>query len=353
MAACDNIDWSTFTFVATTNQTLVSPTSLTGVQGSAVFNEATREIEYTVGSGSCDVEVIQFTVEDDDGNISNVAQWFINYESLTAPVATGDSFNIAAGTTHTFNASTNDTGDISLGSYQIVTSPTQVAVTNNLDGTFTVNVPEDAEGADSFTYKFSSPDGIESNTATVSITIQNAGTGTSGNICPVAGVDLTTFLTGSVTAGGSWSADASNPSSPSIASPTSVDFSAASAGTYLFTYTIGSSSATITLELLDYSITINTVSTPTNNPIAGTITSVVEFTAIGVGKAANIQLEVDVKSGTSFDYYAPDTYDANTGIGTITIQYDDGAGTYDLTLSSTDDCGASQTDTWPTITITA
>lgn len=352
MAACNNIDWSTFTFVATGNQTLVSTTSLTGVQGAAVFNQATRTIEYTAGSGSCDVEVIQYTVEDLDGNISNLAQWYINFENLVAPVAVNDSFSIAAGSLHTFDASSNDTGDINPSSYQIVTSPTKMTVTNNLDGTFTINIPEESEGSDSFTYKCASPDGVESNTATVSVTIQNAGTGLSDTICGVAGVDLTSFLGGSVTAGGSWAADAGNPSAPSIATPTSVDFSSANAGTYQFTYTVGSSSATITLELPDYSVVINNVSTPTNNPLASSITSVVEFTTIGVSKSANIQLEVDFNSGTSYDYYGPTSWNPTTGVGTITIEYGSGAGTYDLEITAVDECTDSNTDTWPTITIT-
>jgi len=171
-------------------------------------------------------------------------------------------------------------------------------------------------------------------------------------LCPVSGVDLTSFLAGSVTAGGSWAAAAGNPSTPSIATPTSVDFSSANAGTYLFTYTVGSSSATITLELPDYSVVINAVSTPTNNPIAGSIVSTVEFTTIGVSKPANIQLEVDFNSGTSFDYYPPTTWDSNTGVGTIEIEYGSGAGTYDLEITAVDNCTTAQTDTWATITIT-
>lgn len=350
--ACDNIDWSTFTFVATGNQTLVSAVSLTGVMGAAVFNPATREIEYTVGSGSCDVEVIQFTVEDTDGNISNVGRWYIDFEDITAPVAVNDSLTLSAGEESSVNAASNDTGDINLGSYEIVTVPTKVTVTNNLDGTFTVYAPEDQEGSDSFTYKFQNPDGISSNTGTVNITIQNAGTGTSSDICPIAGINLTSFLDGSVTAGGSWSADTANPSSPSIATPTSVNFSTANAGTYLFTYTVGSSTATITLELLDYSVTIDTVSTPTNNPIAGSITSQIEFTTIGVNNANNIQIEVDFNSGTSFDYYPPDKWNPSTGEGIVTIEYGSGAGTYDITITATDTCAVAQTDTWATITIT-
>lgn len=353
--ACTTIDWSTFTFVAGTGQTLVNPTTLTSTNSAAsgvVFNEATRTIEYEYDATNCIVDVIQWTVEDLDGNISNTGIWYVDTEAFAAPVATNDSLTIAAGEESTLNAASNDTGNINLGSYEIVTAPTKATVTNNLDGTFTVFAPEDAEGADSFTYKFYSPDGIVSNTATVSLTIQNAGTGTSDTICKVAGVNLTSFLTGSVTAGGSWAADVSNPSSPSIAVPTSVDFSSANAGTYLFTYTVGSSTATITLELPAYGATIDTVSTPTNNPIAGSITSTVEFTTIGVGNANNIELEVDIKGGTAYEYYPPTTFNTNTGKGTFTIEYGSGAGTYDLTLTATDDCAVAQTDTWPTITIT-
>lgn len=349
--ACTNIDWSTFTFVAGTSQTLVSPIELTGVNGTALFIEATRQIEYEVGTQNCDVEAIRWKVSDADGNVSNEAVWMIDYEAITAPVATADNLTIAAGAISTLDAAANDTGDINLSTYEIVTAPTKVTVTNNFDGTFQVYAPEDAEGADSFTYRFYDPNGIVSNTATVSITVQNAGTGTSSTICGVAGVDLTSFLDGSVTAGGSWTASLSNPSSPSIAVPTSVDFSAAGAGVYQFTYTIGSSSATITLTLLDYSVTINSVSTPTSNPIAGSITSLVTFTTIGVNNVNNIEIEVDVKGGTSFDYYPPDTWDATTGIGTVTIEYADGAGTYDITVNAVDTCGDTQTDSWATVTI--
>lgn len=355
MASCTNIDWSTFTFVAATGQTLVNATTLTSTNSTSsgvTFSGATREITYEFDAANCPVDMIRFTVEDDEGNISNTGVWYISAEDYAAPVATADSVTITAGAETTLNAASNDTGSISLGSYEIVTAATKATITNNLDGTFTIFAPEATEGSDSFTYKFSSPDGISSNTATVSITIQNAGTGTTSTICGVSGVDLTSFLSGSVTAGGSWSASGSNPSSPSIASPTSVDFSSANAGTYQFTYTIGSSSATITLELPDYSVVINNVSTPTSNPIASSITSLVEFTTIGVNNANNIQLEVDIKGGTSYEYYPPDKWNPVTGEGIITIEYGSGAGTYDLTITATDTCGDANTDTYATITIT-
>lgn len=351
--ACTNIDWSSFTFVAGTSQTLVSATELTATNGTAIFNPATLQIEYEVDTQNCDVDAIRYTVADLDGNVSNEAVWMIDYEIITAPVATADNLTIDAGETDTLDVAANDTGSINLLSYEVVTAPTYVTVTNNNDGTFQIYAPEDSEGADSFTYRFYDPNGIVSNTATVSITIQNAGTGTSSTICGVAGVDLTSFLSGSVTAGGSWSASGSNPSSPSIGTPTSVDFSSANSGVYEFTYTIGTSTATITLTLPAYGVAINSVSTPTSNPIASSITSVVTFTTVGVTNINNIEIEVDVKSGTNYDYYPPDTWNATTGVGTVTIEYADGVGTYDITVTATDSCGDSQTDSWATITIVA
>ena len=180
--ACTNIDWSTFTFIAGTGQTLVDAVTLTSTNSAAsgvVFNEATRTIEYEYDSTNCIVDVIQWTVEDVDGNISNVGVWYVDTEALAAPVATNDSVTLAAGEETTLTASSNDTGYINLASYAIVSSPSKVQVTNNLDGTFTIYAPEDAEGSDSFTYNFQSPDGITSSTGTVNITIQSAGTGTS------------------------------------------------------------------------------------------------------------------------------------------------------------------------------
>lgn len=53
MAACTNIDWSTFTFIAGTGQTLVDAVTLTSTNSTAsgvVFNEATRTIEYELCS---------------------------------------------------------------------------------------------------------------------------------------------------------------------------------------------------------------------------------------------------------------------------------------------------------------
>jgi len=352
--ACTNIDWSTFTFIAApgTAQTLVSATELTGLNGTATFDGASRTINYELGTINCLVDLIQFQVEDQDGNISNVGTWYLDTDDIIAPTLTADSITVAAGSTTVLDINANDTGNINKSSYEITVFPSTLKLINNFDGTVTIIAPDTSEGVETFDYVASTPEGIQGARATVTVTIENAGVGTSATICGVAGVDLTSFLEGDVTAGGSWAADAGNPSSPSIATPTSVDFSAANAGVYNFTYTVGSSTATITLTLPDYGVTINTVSTPTDNPVAASIQSLVQFTTVGVSNVNNIEIEVDFNSGTSFDYYSPDRWDAETGFGSVTITYGSGAGTYDIDVNAVDDCGDTQTASAATKTIT-
>lgn len=351
MALCTNIDWSTFTFIAGSGQTLVSATELTGLNGTATFNQATKTIEYELGTASCLVDPIAFQVSDVDGNVSNISTWYVDTTPITAPTLTGDSLTLAAGEIKLLNAVSNDTGNINKASYEVVTQPTKVSVANNNDGTFNIIASDTVEGSDSFTYRAATPEGVYGSPATVSLTIQNAGLDGAGTICPVTGIDLTSFLVGDVTSGGTWAADPDNLSTPSLADPTDVDFDVVKAGTYIFTYTVGDSVATITLTLPAYGVTIDSVSTPTSNPLAAAVTSTVQFTTIGVISAANISIEVDFNSGTSIDTYEPDTWNAETGVGTVVVALDNGTGDYDITVSAIDSCGTTGTATASTITL--
>lgn len=347
---CSNIDWSTFTFIAGSGQTLVSATELTGLNGTATFNQATKKINYELGTVSCLVDPIQFQVKDVNGNVSNISTWYVDTTPVTAPTLTGDSLTVAADSVNILDVSSNDTGNINKASYEVVTQPTKVVVSNN-NNNFIITVPNTVEGSDSFTYRAATPEGVYGSAATVSLTIQNAGIGTTATICPVTGIDLTSYLTGDITSGGTWTADPNNLSTPSLTDPTDVDFDAVKAGTYRFTYTVGDSSATITLLLPAYGVTIDSVSTPTSNPLAAAVTSTVQFTTIGVTSAANISIEVDFNSGTSIDTYEPDTWNAETGVGTVVVALDNGAGDYDITVSAIDSCGTTGTATASTITI--
>lgn len=336
------IDTSTFTFIAKTGQTLVSPTQLTAVNGAAVYECPTNKIKYTIGTVTEPVELIEFQFETKAGIKTNVAKYYIDFESLAVPVAVADSATIAAGASSTINISTNDTGDKDLTSYEILTVDAGISVINNNNGTVTVIPGKLSEGSYTFTYRFKSTSQILSNTATATITVQNAGFAV-GNplICPLASISLLSFLSGSITSGGTWTQASSNPSSLTITDPLDVDFSSANAGVYLFTYTIGSSVATIAMTLLNDSVTITSVSTPSNNSLSPTIGSVVNFQTIGVESAANITITVNFNAGTNIQTYSPDFW--SNGSGFVAIAYDQAAGSYAITVTAIDRCGTTRT----------
>ena len=261
-----SVDLDTFTFVAGTGQTLVDSYNLTGVNGDAEYLPGQKQIKYTIGTKTENIEVLQYQFDTMSGRKTNIGKTYVDFENFTAPSAVDDSLTMIAGSVETLDVSSNDTGDIDYSTYQIVTAPSKVSLVNNNDGTFLVNAPSSVEGSDSFTYKFNSTNSISSGNATVTLTIQNAGGYTGVNkICKTT-VDLNSFLSGNVTTGGSWSADAANPSSPSIASPNAVDFSSANAGNYKFTYTIGSSSQDVDINIPAYGIDIYSTSSVVTIP---------------------------------------------------------------------------------------
>lgn len=345
-----DLDYDSFTFVAATGQTLVSATELTGVNGTAEYNCGERELKYTIGTKTENVELIQMQYETEAGQKTNLAKFYIDFENYTGPTASNDTLTLAAGETKTINLAANDSGDIDKSSYQILTFPSEAKLINNNDGTVDVIASATAEGSDSFTYKFTSTNGIESGNGTVNLTFQRAGGYTGQNqICPTT-IDLTSFLSGDVTSGGTWAADANNPNSPSISSPTSVDFSSANAGNYKFTYTIGDSEQDVDLILPNYGVTI------TNTPVVFTVGAaspytIISFQTIGVDNINNISIEVDFNTGTNTDTYTPDSWSVERGAGTVQVALDQGTGDYDITVTATDVCGTDQTDTVDTISI--
>lgn len=342
------IDWSTFTFIANTGQTLVSANELTTNNGSAIFDAGNREIDYTVGTQTENVDLVEYKFADIDGNPSNRGLWYINYETKAVPVVTNDSYTVAKESTTELTILSNDTGDLDINSVEILTFPTKGALFNNGDGTFNY-VADNTSGADSFTYQVYDTDGRASNIGTVSITIESSGTGSTATICKTAGIDLSDYLVGSITAGGSWAADVSNPSAPSIADPSNVDFSSANVGTYYFTYTAGSDEATITLIIADngYNIVSQFVGntgvsgTPANTPYVRTIM----YDVIGISSRFDIYASVDFNSGTSTTIYYPDETEfyPEYGVAQIDALLESGAGDYEVTIVAVDVCGVTHT----------
>jgi hypothetical protein len=349
--APDAVDWDSFSFIAATGQTLVTARSLTTTNGSALFICGERKIEYTVGTQVENVDLIQFNISADNGNPSNIAAWTIDYELLSPPVAANDSITIAAGQSGTLNILANDTGDVQLNSIELIDVPTGISIINN-NGVLQISANSSLEGNYTFDYRFKDTNGLQSNTATVTVTVQNAGTGTKAAICPIATLSLFSFLSGDYTAGGTWSADPGNPTAVSIVNPLLVDFTTAAAGSYIFTYTIGSSSTSIFLGLPNYGVVIDNVGPVINNPLTIPPTALVSFTTTGVTNINNIQITVTFDAGgpgEEIDTYAATSW--NGSIGATNVQLPHGVGDYDVEIDITDSCGDTHNDVWPTITI--
>jgi len=331
------IDYDTFSFKAATGQTLNAPDDLTTTNGEAILLCASESIKYTVDMQNENVDLIQFEADDIDGNPINLAKIYIDYENFEVPAAVDGSFDLDINQPLVLDLKANDTGPIDPASYRVTTAAVKTSLTVNPDGTATATGL--SEGSDSFGYRFDSPDGQASNEATVTLNIRSAGQGGRNSVCPGT-LNLNDYLIGDVTSGGTWSASLKNPTSPSIANPASVDFSGAK-GTYVFTYTVGGSSANVILIFPNTLANITSVSTPTNNAIAGAIQSTVSFEARGAGSAGNISIVVDGPS--TVDSYPPDSWNGFTG--SVLVEYQDGTGAYDIILTVTDTCGNSESET--------
>lgn len=347
----ETIDFNTFTFVAGTGQTLVDAYNLTGVNGSGEYLPGEKQIKYTIGTKTENVEMLQYQFDALTGKKTNIAKSYIDFENFSVPTATANALTLEAGETATLDISSNDSGDIDFSTYEITSVPSFATVVNNKNGTVTITAPSTFEGTDTFDYKFTSTNGIDSAEATVTLTVQRAGGYTGVNkICKIT-VDLTTFLSGDVTSGGTWTADASNPSSPSIVTPTAVDFSSANAGNYKFTYTIGSSIQNVDINVPNYGLTITSTSSVVTVPSTVDPYLYINFATVEVESINNIIAEIDFNSGVNVDTVLPDVWGQNLQTGQFKINLDQGTGTYDITLKATDACGVEQTATLATITI--
>ena len=326
------MDFSTFTFVAATGQTLVSATELTGVNGSAELN-LNREIEYTLGTKTENVELIQFKVADEDGNYSNVAKFTIDAEVLTAPTIVAKTIDVQIGTIKNFNNYlTGSSGVLDLQSIVVTSNPTYGVATPQSDGS--INYYTEVAGADEFDISIRDTNGNES--ADITITINGVHSGElveNPTICGDDVIDLEDYITNFND--GAWSQDAGNPTTVSLADPNNVTMpSASDYGTYIFTYTAGLSTTDVTVTLRREDVLISA--------ITGTGTSrTITFLTYGVSAINNIYAEVDYNSGTLITNFQLDSFDGLTGV--VTVLLDDGSGNYDVTINATTICGNTET----------
>ena len=274
-----DVDWSTFDFVAGNGQTRVSATELTGINGTARF-VAGDKIEYTVSGKNENVDVVQFTLDDENGNKLNTGKIYYDFEAYTVPtLASSGSTTVGAGNSTTITLS-DSSGLSKLGSGVVTSEPTKGSYSLGTGGSLIYTPNANAEGADSITLYYTTVDGINSNPITINFTVVYGGLSSSLSLCDVTStVNLLSIISGNgaPTTGGTWTAAATNPdASVDISTPTAVDFTGHTTGVYNFTYTVTSGSVTETaIATVNFQVEGNKLVTfASSSSAAGTISAV-------------------------------------------------------------------------------
>ncbi|MDT9189761.1 MAG: Ig-like domain-containing protein, partial [Limnospira sp. PMC 894.15] len=149
-------------------------------------------ITYSHDGSSTSTDSFTYTVEDNDGAISNPATVFLTIEENQPPTANDDNATVLIGNTVTINVLNNDSdpdGVLVPDTVTVVDLPDYGNITVNPNGTITYSHDGSSTSTDSFTYTVEDNDGAISNPATVSLTIQE-------NQPPTANDDNATVRTG-------------------------------------------------------------------------------------------------------------------------------------------------------------
>ena len=143
--------------------------------GTVDINTETGTATYTPNENFNGDDSFTYSVQDNEGGISNTATVSLTVESVNdLPLANDDAFNIVAGTPTTINLLDNDSdvdGTLDAASIILVTTPTQGVVSNNNDGTvtYTPNSGINVFTGDSFSYTVNDDEAGVSNVSTVTI----------------------------------------------------------------------------------------------------------------------------------------------------------------------------------------
>ena len=143
--------------------------------GTAVV-EAGGSILYTPIDDFAGNDTFTYTVQDNDGQVSNTATVTLTVDAVNdVPLANNDSANVVVGEATAVNVLANDNdidGTLDAAFITLVTQPGQGTVTNNNDGTvtYTPNSDIDVLAGDTFSYTVADDMAGVSNTATVTIT---------------------------------------------------------------------------------------------------------------------------------------------------------------------------------------
>ena len=193
--------------------TLDSNTTFVSASDGYIYDAGTHTVSWALGFlNSGESKIITITVEVDETAPTTGSEDIYNYVTVTTisddidltnnqdfewtgaqvdnqpPVANDDSATTPEDTPVTIDAAANDLdvdGNLVPSSSTVTSGPTNGAVTNNGDGTFTYTPDPDYNGLDSFDYEICDTDGL-CDTATVTITV------TPVNDAPVAVDDNST-----------------------------------------------------------------------------------------------------------------------------------------------------------------
>ena len=154
------------TLVSHTVTVVTDPT-----QGSVSRQLTTGQLYYTASSGASGSDSFTYTVEDDDGAVSNVAT--VSLSINDRPVANDDAFTVPRNIQTALDVAGNDTDGDGLAFITVVTPPTSGFGDENQPGTGMVDYlpATNFVGVDTFEYVYVDTQGGSSAVATVTITV--------------------------------------------------------------------------------------------------------------------------------------------------------------------------------------
>ncbi len=158
---------------------LIDPATVSIVQspssGTLVVDPINGSVTYTHDGGASLTDSFSYTVQDDQGALSNEANVTLDVVASLPPSAVNDSAFVVQGNSVLIDVLSNDSdpeGAIDSSSVSIVQQPSLgIASVNPTTGEINYQHGGASTQSDTFTYSFSDQAGVVSNTATVTITV--------------------------------------------------------------------------------------------------------------------------------------------------------------------------------------
>jgi hypothetical protein len=318
----NDIDYTTFKFIAVSPQALVFNTQLNTIVGVAIYNPTTREIKHTFNNfGDRGDVVIKWSISDKCGNTITKTLTIIT-KVIVVPNVTGKQGKIIKGKTSSINIDGVD-------NLTIVKNPTSGVVSTS-SNTLTYN------SSNIGVYDFELlpyNDGVTGLPFTTSYEVVSSGTAINLDFCTLGLINLQDYVSGAST-GGNWYGVNNT---VFISQANQVDFTTLAIGSYQFQYvvTAGSDIDTTTVTFNKYSFAINSINVIPAQAGAFKVTinhtglltkDIITSVYILNGDTNTVDLDGEA-SATSFSFNVLTetitnlTYSITTVCGTKTISY--------------------------------